>query len=356
MVVNFFDAVAEEVRGYLATLGVPTISDLIGRPEFLRQRIVPDHPKANRLDLGRLLADIGKSDDSIQRFNTVDRNDGTENFRPLDDSILQDAKDAINEQHPIVLDYKVKNTNRSIGTKLSGEIGYQYGEEGLPENTITLNLRGSAGQSFGAFLAAGVKMILTGEGNDYVGKGMSGGEIIVRPSEQRKFVAAETMIIGNTVMYGATGGRLFACGKAGERFCVRNSGGIAVVEGVGDHGCEYMTNGCVVVLGSTGKNFGAGMTGGMAFVLDAENKFEGRYNPESIGINRLENEEDIVQLKELIYAHLETTESERAREILGNWEELEGKFWKVTPKGKAAPPMEVEAGMKPGTPSPAGQA
>jgi len=356
MVVHFFNAVAEEVRGILATLGVPTINDLIGRPEFLRQRIVPDHPKANTLDLGRLLADIGKNDDSIQRYSTIDRNDGTENFRPLDDSILQDAKDAINEQVPIVLDYKVKNTNRAIGTKLSGEIGYQYGEEGLPEGTITLNLRGSAGQSLGAFLSAGVKMVLTGEGNDYVGKGMSGGEIVVRPSAQRQFVPSETMIIGNTVMYGATGGRLFACGKAGERFCVRNSGGEAVVEGLGDHGCEYMTNGCVAVLGATGKNFGAGMTGGTAYVLDADDQFEERYNPENIGISRLESEEDIVQLKELIYAHLEATDSDRAKEILGNWLEYEAKFWKVSPKGKAAPPMEVEAAMKPGTPSPAGQA
>ncbi len=337
MVVHFFNAVAEEVRGILARLGVRSIHELIGRTEFLRQRVIPDHPKANTLDLGLLLANVSGSDETAPRYSTMERNDGVENFRPLDDSILQDAKDAINEQQPVVLEYKVKNTNRSIGTKLSGEIGYQYGEEGLPEGTITLNLRGSAGQSFGAFLSQGVKMVLTGEGNDYVGKGMSGGEIVVRPPAERKFTASDAMIIGNTVMYGATGGRLFTSGRAGERFCVRNSGGIAVVEGIGDHGCEYMTNGCVVVLGSTGKNFGAGMTGGTAYVLDQEENFEGRCNLETIALNRIDSEADAVSLKELIYAHLESTDSERANQVLGDWPQFQKKFWKITPKPKAQP-------------------
>jgi len=351
MVVHFFNAVAEEVRGILAQLGVRSINDLIGRTEYLRQREVPDHPKANTLDLGRLLADVSAADESAPRYSTMDRNDGTEPSRPLDDIILQDAKDAINEAQPVVLDYKAKNTNRSIGTKLSGEIGYQYGDEGLPEGTITLNLKGSAGQSFGAFLAPGVKLVLTGEGNDYVGKGMSGGEIIVKPSPQRQFKAPDAMIIGNTVMYGATGGRLFACGKAGERFCVRNSGGEAVVEGLGDHGCEYMTNGCVVVLGQTGKNFGAGMTGGMAFVLDPENQFEGRYNRETIAVSSLEEEADVVKVKELIYAHLEATESDRAKEILANWAEFQGQFRKVAPKQKPAPAAKEEAEKPADTPA-----
>ncbi len=336
-VVTFFNAVAEEVRMMMGALGFRSIDEMIGRVECLRQRHVPDHPKANTLDLSRLLVDVVKDDPTAVRHATRDRNDGPED-RTLDEIVLQEANEAINDGKPVSLSYKVRNTNRSVGTQVSGEIGYQYGVEGLPEGTIDLNLAGSAGQSFGAFLSSGVRLVLTGEANDYVGKVMSGGEIIIKPKAAESFIPQNNSIIGNTVMYGATGGSLFANGRAGERFCVRNSGGTAVVEGVGDHGCEYMTNGTVVILGATGKNFGAGMTGGSAYVLDAEGDFPDRLNPQLVEATRLKESEDITALKELIFKHLEFTESAQAREIMADWDKFEGKFWKVAPKVPDAPP------------------
>ena len=338
--VNFFDGVAQEVREILARLGVRRLTDLVGRTEFLRQREVAGHPKANTMDLRRLLVDVLAHDPTAPRHCTRERNDGPHG-RPLDDIVLQDAKDAITDGVKMSLNYRVKNTNRSVGTKVSGEIGYQYGKEGLPEGTLTLNLEGSAGQSFGTFLASGLRLILTGEANDYVGKGMSGGEIVVRPPVVAKFAAHENSIIGNTCLYGATGGVLLANGRAGERFGVRNSGGVAVVEGVGDHGCEYMTGGTVVVLGPTGKNFGAGMTGGSAYVLDLEERFSEQFNPGLVVIDRLTDEDKVV-LQQLIYRHLEATESQRAKEILGDWPRFAGHFWKVKPKPPIAKPLELK--------------
>ncbi|MEO8352561.1 MAG: glutamate synthase large subunit [Chthoniobacteraceae bacterium] len=332
-VVNFFNAVAQEVREMLASLGVRSLAEIIGHPEFLRQREVPEHPKANLLDLGRLLADVAGPEDNLPRYCTRERNDGPHG-RPLDEIVLQDAKDAIVDQVPMTLSYKVRNTNRSIGTKVSGEIGYQYGDEGLPPGTLTLLLEGSAGQSFGTFLAPGLNLVLTGEANDYVGKGMSGGEIVVRPAAVRLFEPHENSIVGNTCLYGATGGTLYASGRAGERFGVRNSGATAVVEGLGDHGCEYMTGGTILVLGNTGKNFGAGMTGGTAYILDLEGRFTEQYNPGLIVIERLTSEDEVV-VKELAFKHLEATESPRAREVLGDWATFRGSFWKVKPKPPA---------------------
>ena len=344
MVVNFFNGVAHEVRGLLASLGCRSITDLIGRPEFLRQRHVPDHPKANTLDLSRLLFDPCSADDHQPRYCTRSRNDGLHE-RPLDDIILQDAKDAITEGMKMSLSYKIRNINRSVGAKVSGEIGYQYGKEGLPEGTLTLNLEGSAGGSFGAFLTSGLKLVLTGEANDYVGKGISGGEIVVRAPSDAKFAPHENSIVGNTCLYGATGGVLLASGRAGERFAVRNSGAVAVVEGVGDHGCEYMTGGTIVVLGQTGKNFGAGMTGGVGYILDLEERFEDLYNPGLVVIERLSDEDKVV-LQQLIYRHLEATESARAREILGDWNRFESSFWKVIPRPPAAKASESKPEAK----------
>ncbi len=335
-VVNFFNGVAQEVREIMARLGFRTIEEMVGRVDCLRQRHVPDHPKANTIDLSRLLVDVARDDSAAIRYATRKRNDGPED-RTLDDLILQDARDAINDAKPISLSYKVRNTNRSVGTQVSGEIGYQHGGDGLPDGTIELKLDGSAGQSLGAFLSPGVRIVLSGEANDYVGKGMSGGEIIIRPRPDHKYEPHANSIIGNTVMYGATGGRLFANGRAGERFCVRNSGGTAVVEGVGDHGCEYMTNGTVVILGSTGKNFGAGMTGGAAYVYDPAGEFPDKLNPQLVTASRLESEEDLTALQSLIYRHLEVTDSPRAKEILGNWDSHKGCFWKVSPKVPVAP-------------------
>jgi len=329
-VVAFFNAVAGEVREIMARLGFRTIDEMVGQVQCLRQRHIENHPKANLVKLDRLLVDVAKDDPTSPRHATRDRNDAVED-RTLDDLILQDGKEAINDGIPVVLSYKVKNTNRSVGTMLSGEIGYQYGEEGLPDGTVEVQLRGTAGQSLGAFLTPGVRLVLSGESNDYVGKGMSGGEIVVKPPTDRKFKASECMIIGNTVMYGATGGSLFAAGRAGERFCVRNSGGTAVVEGVGDHGCEYMTNGSVVVLGPTGKNFGAGMTGGVAYVLDGDGEFAERCNAQLVAPVALSDEANIRELQALIYRHLENTESEVAKEILADWENYLPKFRMVQP-------------------------
>jgi glutamate synthase (NADPH/NADH) large chain/glutamate synthase (ferredoxin) len=329
-VVNFFNSVAEEVRQIMAQLGVRSLTEIIGRPQYLKQRVVPDHPKANTLDLSRLLVDVAKDNPAAPRFCTRERNDGPHG-RPLDEIILQDAKDAITDAVPTRLKYKVKNTNRSVGTKLSGEIGYHYRGDYLPEGTLTLDLEGSAGQSFGAFLAKGVKMILTGEANDYVGKGMCGGEIVVRPAKDAKFAPHDNSIVGNTCLYGATAGTLLASGTAGERFAVRNSGATAVVEGLGDHGCEYMTGGTIAVLGRTGKNFGAGMTGGQAFVFDPEDRFESLINPGIIVLDRLTDEDEKV-LQALIYKHLEATESPRAQQILSDWAGSRPKFWKAHPK------------------------
>ena len=334
-VVLFFNAVAEEVRRYLASIGARSMNDIIGRTDYLEQRTVPDHPKANLLDLSRLLA-MPKVDDITPRFHTWERNDKLED-RTLDAVILQDAKSCLQTKRKMRLKYKVKNTQRSIGTQLSGEIAYRFGDEGLPDGTLELSLTGTAGQSLGAFLVRGVRINLIGESNDYVGKGMSGGEIIVSPPSTAKFDPIENSICGNTVLYGATGGSLFIRGRAGERFAVRNSGATAVVEGIGDHGCEYMTNGQVVVLGATGKNFAAGMSGGIAYVLDQFSTFELRCNRAMVTLHRLENAEETKNLRGLIYRHLELTDSARAKEVLDDWAYFEPLFWKVAPLPPAAP-------------------
>jgi glutamate synthase (ferredoxin) len=207
----------------------------------------------------------------------------------------------------------------------------RYGDAGLPDGQVQITFTGSGGQSFGAFNINGLNLVLIGEGQDYLGKGMSGGEIVVRPPEEARFVSHQNVILGNTALYGATGGRLFAAGVAGERFAVRNSGAIAVVEGAGEHCCEYMTGGTVVVLGETGRNFGAGMTGGQAYVYDIHNTLERRYNPELIAIRRLRGNGDDVELKALVQAHYEKTQSQRARTILEDWETQRQFFWHVAP-------------------------
>ena len=228
------------------------------------------------------------------------------------------------------------NTDRNIGTRTSGRVAEIYGDTGLPQNSINLTFRGSAGQSFGTFLCQGLNLTLIGEGNDYVGKGMAGGEIIVRPPENicPDFAAGKNSIAGNTCLYGATGGRLFLNGRAGERYCVRNSGSTSVCEGVGDHGCEYMTNGLVAILGLTGKNFGAGMSGGTAYVYDIDGKFQSRLNPEMVVALPVKREQDVTELKGLIELHAEKTDSVRAKEILKNWEAKLPKLIRVIAKEK----------------------
>ena len=348
-VVDFFNALAQEVREILASLGARKLDEIIGHPEMLETFVPADHPKAASVDLRPLLT-VPDIDPLAPRHHTWERNDKLED-QPIDARILQDAKDALSKKRKVKLSYKVNNAHRSIGAALSGEIAYRYGDEGLADGTITLKFDGSSGQSFGAFLVNGVKMTLQGEANDYVGKSMSGGEIILIPGKAATFDPSVNTICGNTCLYGATGGKLFAYGQAGERFAVRNSGATAVIEGVGDHGCEYMTRGTIVVLGPTGKNFGAGMSGGLAYVLDEDGVFQKRYNSGMVTLERLSGAEDGKVLQAIIYQHLEATESKKAKEILAQWDTYSKKFWKVIPHPPLStlPPAQPAANPQPAT-------
>jgi glutamate synthase (ferredoxin) len=340
-VVAFFDGVAEEVRELMASLGIRQFDDLVGRTDLLKTKNLEEFPeevreKIGTLNLDKLLYQVDPTGAS-PRIHTRERN---ERFgdNSLDDQILIDAKKALNGKGKVSLNYRVSNVRRNIGTKVSGHIAYTHGDAGLEDASVDLTLYGSSGQGLATFLAKGIRLKLYGEANDYVGKGMNGGEIIVRPPENCGFEWSKNIIIGNTVMYGATGGRLFAAGMAGERFCVRNSGGTAVVEGVGDHGCEYMTGGKVVILGSAGRNFGAGMSGGIAYVYDVDGSFEKSYNAAMVNLERLDANEEITDVQALIYAHLEATESKLANEILKDWEHALPKFWRVVPQPPEAKP------------------
>lgn len=332
-VVAFFNGVAQEVREILAGLGCRRLDEVVGRTDFLERRPLEDFPaevrdKIASVNLDRMLylTDAGRP----PGIPTGERKPNAGNAT-LDDQIIAAAQPAfVNRQH-VKLVYHIKNTHRNIGTRLSGLIGHTFGGSDLPEGTIDITLHGSAGQSFGAFLAKGVRLRLFGEANDYVGKGMNGGEIILRPEEGCQLAWSENVLLGNTVMYGATGGGLFAAGCAGERFAVRNCGGVAVVEGVGDHGCEYMTGGTVVVLGRTGRNFAAGMSGGMAYIFDPHNVFPKQCNLDTVSLERLSHPDEIKQVYSLISAHLEKTNSPRAGEILYQWPQITRQFWRVTP-------------------------
>ena len=330
-VVNYFNAIAEDVRRYLAQLGYTKLDDIIGRTELLEQVRDDDHPKAASIDLSGLLHNVDPSGE-VERIHTRISNDSPGHALGIDHQILQDAKETITTKKPLFKGtYKVNNTHRNIGTRLSGEIAYVYGNTGLPPFTLDLTFQGSVGQSFGAFLVQGLRLNLFGEAQDYLGKGMHAGEIIVRPHEDEVFKWDENIIMGNTCLYGATGGFLFAAGRAGERFAVRNSRAIAVVEGVGDHGCEYMTGGTVVVLGSTGRNFGAGMSGGLAFVYDEADIFESYYNADMVDIERLDSPVEIDSLRKIIEVHHHFTESPKAKDVLKSWDTVLGKFWRVVP-------------------------
>jgi glutamate synthase domain-containing protein 3 len=283
----------------------------------------------SQIDLTSVLADPDPSR-TRARKNIAPRND-LPVADTLDDWLFDAALRAVENREPIVLDREIKNTDRTVGARIAGEIARVYGDLGLPRDAIRATFRGSAGQSFGAFCINGLHLTLIGEANDYVGKGMAGGEIVIRLPETARYASNENAILGNTVLYGATGGALFAAGIAGERFAVRNSGAIAVVEGVGDHACEYMTGGTIVVLGHTGRNFGAGMTGGIAFVYDRENKFANRLNAQLVKIERL-TRDDEPGLRELIARHAEKTGSVWARGLLDHWDETREQFWKVSAK------------------------
>ncbi|GAB4457867.1 MAG: glutamate synthase large subunit [Armatimonadaceae bacterium] len=326
-VINYFFFVAEEVRQLMAQLGFRTVDEMVGRVDMLKASHEVRHWKARGLDLSPILHQA-KVEAGVA-IRCVERQDhGLDGA--LDYHLISQAKPALEEGKPVQFALKIRNANRSCGTMLSGEVAKRYGAEGLPEDTIQIHLTGSAGQSFGAFLAPGLRLTLEGDANDYLGKGMSGGKIIARPPKNSPFDAAENVIAGNTLLYGATGGEAYLCGKVGERFAVRNSGAQTVVEAVGDHGCEYMTGGVVVILGNTGRNFGAGMSGGVAYVYDPKRRLPERINNDpNLLMEAVSEPEDRELLRRLIENHREYTGSERAAMLLENWDGALGVFVKV---------------------------
>ncbi|MBL8539630.1 MAG: glutamate synthase subunit alpha [Betaproteobacteria bacterium] len=344
-VVNFFFFVAEEVREYMAQLGIRRFDDLIGRSDLLDMKKGIEHWKAKGLDFSRIFY-VPSMPAEVARLNSESQDHGLE--RALDHRLIQLAEAAIERGERVSIEMPIRNVNRTVGTMLSSEVARRHGHKGLPEDTIHITLAGSAGQSFGAFLAHGITLDLIGEGNDYVGKGLSGGRIVVQPSAKFRGVPRENIIVGNTVLYGAITGEAFFRGVAGERFAVRNSGAHAVVEGVGDHGCEYMTGGTVVVIGSmTGRNFAAGMSGGIAYVLDLDGTFKDRCNTSMVKLEPLlaeaeqegkvprevwhldSSDESVV--KRLLTAHLRYTGSTQAKQVLDHWNDFRPRFVKVFP-------------------------
>lgn len=332
MVMNYFRFITEEAREIMASLGVRTMEDLIGRTDLLKI-LTGTTAKQQRLDLSPILSDGGVDTDK-PRYCIEPRNEPFDKGE-LAEQMVRDALPAIESKSGGTFSYTVRNTDRSIGARLSGEIAVRHGNLGMETNPIRLNLTGTAGQSFGVWNAGGLHLYLEGDANDYVGKGMASGKLVLRPPQNSSFKTNDTTIMGNTCLYGATGGKLFAAGLAGERFGVRNSGAHAVVEGVGDHGCEYMTGGLVTVLGSSGVNFGAGMTGGFAYVLDDDNNFVDRYNHELIEICRIGTEDMTAHehhLHETIEEFVQETSSEWGQHILDNYADMLGRFWLVKPK------------------------
>jgi glutamate synthase domain-containing protein 3 len=328
-VINFFFFLAEQVREYMAELGLRTIDEMVGRVDMLDVEPAVDHWKARGLDLSTILYSPPLPS-RVARRCVQAQDHGLQ--EALDHKILAASRAAIDTLVPVEIDLPVRNVHRTVGTMLSGEIARKYGSAGLPEDTIRVHLTGSAGQSLGAFLANGVTLTLEGEANDYVGKGLSGGRLVVYPPRASGFAAEENILIGNVALYGATSGEAFFNGVAGERFAVRNSGATAVVEGVGDHGCEYMTKGMVLVLGSCGRNFAAGMSGGVAYVFDEHRNFtEERCNLGSVDLEPVAETLDAPIVKDLVTRHLELTGSRRAKWILENWAELLPRFIKVFP-------------------------
>ena len=324
--INYFRLLAEEVRRHLAHMGYRSLDEVIGRSDLLRQREMPAGSLAAKLDLRRLL--FHPRSDAAIRFCQPQEH-ALEQV--LDRQLLPLADRCIESGRRIAQTFAIANTDRSVGALLSGYITERCGSRGLPDASLTLTFRGSAGQSFGAFLCPGVTLRLEGDANDYLGKGLSGGRIAVVPPAGSRFAAEGNVIAGNTLLYGATGGEAYINGRVGERFCVRNSGATAVVEGVGDHGCEYMTGGRVVVLGRTGCNFAAGMSGGIAYVWNPRGNFDYFCNMEMVELTLLDNEEDRRELRRLIEAHVRHTNSALGRRMLDAWEQYAPQFIKITP-------------------------
>ena len=338
-VINFFFFVAEEARSYMSKMGFKTFNEMIGQAQFLDTDEAVKHWKTKGMDFEKLFhkPDPWKGD-TLYRSQKQDH----DIHKILDRKLIKESEKAINKFQPVQIKSEIKNTDRSVGAMLSGAIAKIHGHKGLADDTINIKLQGTAGQSFGVFLAKGISLNLEGEGNDYVGKGISGGRIAIYPPSNSKIVPEENIIVGNTVLYGGITGECYFNGIAGERFAVRNSGATAVVEGSGDHCCEYMTGGIVVVLGKVGRNFGAGMSGGIAYVLDEDDKFKSLYNPEMIELETIRNTKDgkltdnyllndKERLEHLIKNHYRYTNSPKAKRILDNFESYLPKFIKVMP-------------------------
>ena len=314
----------------MAAIGFRTVAEMIGRTDVLDYKSAENHWKTEGLDFGRLLHRQESNNPNEPVYCDREQDHGLD--KALDHRLIALAQPAIDDRKRVDIDLPIHNSNRTVGAMLSGQVAKLYGEDGLPEDTINIKLTGSAGQSLGAFLTKGTNINLVGDSNDYMGKGMSGGRIVVCPDPAAKFAPEENMIIGNVAMYGATGGEVFIRGMAGERFCVRNSGVKTVVEAVGDHACEYMTGGVAVVLGPTGRNFAAGMSGGIAFVYDKDDGFDRSFNGGMADLESVTDPEDIVMLKGLIEDHLKYTGSTPANEVLADWDAALGRFKKIMPR------------------------
>ena len=328
-VVNYLFMVAKELRMIMAKLGIRTLNELIGRVDLLEMEAALNHWKRDGLDLSKILTPAQKVFKDTEVFNTQKQNHNLK--KSMDMSLVRAIRNNIKTKQRININLEIGNTNRVFGTILSNEVSKIWGANGLPEDTININLKGSAGQSIGAWVTKGITINLEGDANDYVGKGLSGGKIIIYPPNESKFVAEENILLGNVALYGATGGEAYFRGIAAERFCVRNSGARVVVEGIGDHGCEYMTGGRAVILGKTGRNFGAGMSGGIAYVYDEDQNFEKKCNLSTFELEKIKVKEDIEELKELIENHFRYTKSSVAKKILDNWKKELFNFKKVMP-------------------------
>ena len=328
-VVNFMKFIAEELREYMAKLGVRTVDELVGRTDLLKRKDDIEYSRAKEVDLSRIL-DNPYEGVKLAGYNAKEVYDFKLDETVDESILLKKLKSALNNGQKKSIQLDVSNVNRTLGTIFGSEITRKY-PDGLPEDTFTISCNGSGGQSFGAFIPKGLTLELTGDSNDYFGKGLSGGKLIVYPPQGVQFKAEDNIIIGNVALYGATSGKAFINGIAGERFCVRNSGATAVVEGTGDHGCEYMTGGCVVVLGPTGKNFAAGMSGGIAYVLDEDRSFYKRLNKELVSFEDVSNKYDVLELKGLIQEHVAYTNSEKGKRILDHFSEYLPKFKKIVP-------------------------
>jgi glutamate synthase (ferredoxin) len=327
--VNFMKFIAQDLRELMAQLGFRTLNEMVGRTDVLEAKQAIDHWKAKNIDLSKILYQP-EAGPEVGRYCQIPQDHGLE--KSLDMTKLLDlCKGAIEKGEPVQATLPIHNVNRAVGTILGNEITKKHWQ-GLPEDTVQLHFQGSAGQSFGAFIPKGVTLKLEGDANDYIGKGLSGGKIILYPSAASTFVAAENVIVGNVALYGATSGEVYISGMAGERFCVRNSGVTAVVEAIGDHGCEYMTGGKVFVLGQTGRNFAAGMSGGVAYILDEQGDFATRCNTQMVGLETLTDPSEMAEVRQVIQKHADYTQSQKARQVLGQWDAMVSKFVKVMPR------------------------